>query len=72
MSKESNFDKMKILGEGIHSVVFEGVWGETRVAVKRIELFHKSNNDREEEVLRRLNHPNIVKLFDSQNDMAFR
>ncbi|XP_046439564.1 serine/threonine-protein kinase GE16371-like isoform X2 [Daphnia pulex] len=72
MSKESNFDRMKILGEGSHSVVFEGVWGETRVAVKRIELFHKSNNDREEEVLRRLNHPNIVKLFDSQNDAAFR
>jgi hypothetical protein len=72
MFKKSYFDGTKILGEGRYSVIFEGVWGETRVAIKRIELLHKSDNHREEQVLWRLTHPNIVKLLALQEDCYFR
>ena len=42
------------------------------VAVKRIQLAHIKSRDGEEEALRQLDHPNIMKLFHVESDEHFR
>ena len=65
------FDRKKRIGEGAFGTVFEGVWFNTKVAIKRVGL-RDTNIIREEFSLFGLDHPNVVKLFHFENDDDFR
>jgi serine/threonine-protein kinase/endoribonuclease IRE1 len=60
------------LGEGSYGIVYEDIWNGSKVAVKRIQLFHTTNNEREEEALKKLDHPYVVKLLHVENDECFK
>jgi serine/threonine protein kinase len=62
----------KILGEGGYGTVYEGVWRKKPVAIKRIHLSDKVSNKREEEALKKLDHPNVIKLLYVGSDSDFR
>jgi serine/threonine-protein kinase/endoribonuclease IRE1 len=62
----------KILGEGGYGTVYEGVWRKKPVAIKRIHLLDIASIEREEEALRKLDHPNVIRLLHVQNDSTFR
>ena len=53
-------------------MVFYGFWGSTAVAVKRIQLFQVKWKEEEEQALRNLKHPNVIKMFHAENDADFR
>ncbi|EFX65544.1 hypothetical protein DAPPUDRAFT_117153 [Daphnia pulex] len=63
----------RVLGKGGYATVFEGVWGVNRrpVAVKRVFL-HAEGTRQEEEALRKLDHPNVVKLFHAESGIVLR
>jgi hypothetical protein len=63
----------KILEMGGNGIIFEGVWGTTRipVAIKRMQLVHVLGKKQEESWLN-LSHDNVVKLFHAENDSKFR
>ena len=61
----------KLLGSGGFALVYDGFY-RLPVAVKRVQLEHVSKNPNEEESLRKLNHPNIIKLFHAESDSNFR
>ena len=65
-------DKEKVLGTGGQGLVLHGFWGSTPVAVKRIQLFHVKCKEEEEQALRNLKHPNVIKMFHAENDADFR
>jgi hypothetical protein len=65
-------DKGKILGEGAYGIVFEGTFGEQQVAVKRIQTAYIVSNEKEEAALKKLDHPNVIKLFHICSDEEFR
>ena len=65
-------DKEKVLGTGGQGMVLHGFWGSTPVAVKRIQLFHVECKEEEEQALRNLKHPNVIKMFHAENDADFR
>ena len=65
-------DKEKVLGTGGQGLVLHGFWGSTPVAVKRIQLFHVDCKEEEEQALRNLKHPNVIKMFHAENDADFR
>uniref|UniRef100_A0A0N8D375 non-specific serine/threonine protein kinase n=1 Tax=Daphnia magna TaxID=35525 RepID=A0A0N8D375_9CRUS len=64
------FNRDAKLGEGAYGLVFRGEFEGRQVAVKRV-LLNKINKT-EEECLRKLKHPNIIKLFHSESDNDFR
>jgi serine/threonine protein kinase len=66
------FDRRKILGEGGFSTVYEGAWGETKVAVKRILVGDAASNEQEEKVLKMLHHTNVIKLYDVVEHRDFK
>jgi serine/threonine protein kinase len=66
------FDRQKVLGVGGFGTVYEGIWGETRVAVKRIFKGDAASNEQEEMALKMLHHTNVIKLFHVQEDQDFR
>jgi serine/threonine protein kinase len=66
------FDRQKVLGKGGFATVYEGVWGETKVAVKRILIGDAASNEQEEKALKMLDHTNVIKLFDMEEDQDFR
>lgn len=75
MSTVKKFEIEQLLGEGAFAKVFKDVWRETPVAVKRILLLDVSNvseNSREEAALKKLDHPNVVKLFHVESDSVYR
>ena len=78
INNKLKLDRSSVLGEGGFGVVCEGSWVnqngvEIKVAVKRLELLKLKKSDRhEEENLKKLNHANVVKLFDVQDDRDFR
>jgi hypothetical protein len=45
------FDRNKVLGKGGFADVYEGVWGETKVAVKQILIKDAASNEQEEKAL---------------------
>ena len=49
MSTVKDLSSNKILGKGGFGTVFEGVWCEKLVAIKRIPLSDIASNEREEE-----------------------
>ena len=66
------FDRSKILGTGYFGIVFEGLLGETKVAVKRIPIHHAATNQQEEKALKTLDHINVNKLFHVEEDQDFK
>ena len=72
MSNLRDLDKNKLLGQGAFGKVFEAVWCAKPVAIKRIALSDITSNQREEEALQRLDHPNVIKLLHVENDPMFR
>ena len=67
-----HFDNENKLGEGSYGAVFKGVFNKKPAAVKRIQLIHAASNNQEEEALKRLDHPNVIKLFKIRSDANFR
>ena len=65
------FDREKILGQGRYGTVFEGVWLNTKVAIKRVGL-REANAIKEGFSLFGLDHRNVVKLLHVENDDDFR
>jgi serine/threonine protein kinase len=72
VSLSLKYYKKAILGEGAYGIVYEGTWMNRKVAVKRIPKEKVQNNKGGEEALQTLNHPNVVKLYDVENDNNFR
>ena len=71
--KEIKFDNKEILGLGGYGQVFKGEWNNRLVAVKRINLSKVVGHKQEEEItLKRLDHPNIIKLFRVESDNTFK
>ena len=64
-------DNKIILGQGAYGIVYEDTWNGRKVAVKRIQLF-ETTSKREEEALKKLDHPNVVKLFHVDKDKDFK
>ncbi|XP_045023474.1 uncharacterized protein LOC116917140 [Daphnia magna] len=64
------FDRNAFLGRGGFGHVLKGKYGGREVAVKRVEL--RFVNKKEEEALRALDHPNVVKLLHCDSDEDFR
>ena len=58
----------KFLGRGSYGQVFEGKYNGKAVAVKRIAPRNLSQSDREIYIMRKLNHPNVIKLIHVEND----
>ncbi|KZS11442.1 Uncharacterized protein APZ42_024210 [Daphnia magna] len=67
----TSYDGSVPLGQGGQGSVFPGEFEGREVAVKRVSMFRLRNNN-EEEALKQLNHPNIVKLFHSAEDANFK
>jgi hypothetical protein len=65
---EIQIDDKVPLGEVGHGSVFSGTFGESKVTVKKIQLID-THNENEENLMRNLNHPNIVKLFHIYRDI---
>jgi serine/threonine protein kinase len=66
------FDRQKVLGVGGFGTVYQGVWGETKVAVKRFLIGDAASNEQEEKALKMLDHPNVIKLFHVEEDQDFK
>jgi hypothetical protein len=66
------FDRQNVLGVGFSGTVYQGVWGETKVAVKRILIKDAATNEQEEKALKMLHHENVIKLFHVQEDLDFK
>jgi predicted Ser/Thr protein kinase len=71
VSLSIKLEKSVILEKGTYGTVFEGEWNGKKVAVKRIEKTECENN-KEEEALQKLDHPNVVKLYHVESDRNFR
>ena len=71
MSTVKDLGQKKILGEGRYGIVFEGVWSDKPVVIKRIQLLHIASNQRDE-ALQKLDHPNVIKLLHVESDSTFR
>ena len=71
-----SFDRLNVLGKGNFGVVFDGVWNGQRVAVKRINLIDqeisKNGDESPEEVLKNLDHCNVIKLLHVDSDDDFK
>ena len=67
-----HFDNENKLGEGSFGAVFKGVFNKKPAAVKRIQLFQVKWKEEEEQALRNLKHPNVIKMFHAENDADFR
>lgn len=66
-------DVNKILGRGGYGKVFQGQWKSEQVAVKRIDLSKVVDQKQvEEQILAKLDHPNVIKLLHVESDMYFR
>ncbi len=64
------FNSKDILGEGGFGSVFRGTFDGREVAVKRVVM--TKVNDNEENVLKQLDHPNVIKFFHSESDENFK
>lgn len=74
---EFKLDRSSVLGKGRSSIVFRGTLSGNPVAVKRIlSLDANAQLDRDGvriiSALTKLNHPNVLKLLDADEDDDFR
>jgi hypothetical protein len=65
-------NREKILGKGKYGIVYEGVWGETKVAVKRIPIDNAASSKGELNMQIAFDHENVVKLFHVEEDEDFK
>jgi hypothetical protein len=65
-------NREKILGKGKYGIVYEGVWGETKVAVKRIPIDNAASSKGELNMQIAFDHENVVKLFHVEEDDDFK
>jgi serine/threonine protein kinase len=70
-SEDGVVDFNGILGKGGFAIVYKGALKGMPVAVKRIENDRLENN-REENALIQLNHPNVIQLFHIKSGDIFR
>ncbi|XP_045027711.1 probable serine/threonine-protein kinase irlB [Daphnia magna] len=68
--KKITFERNATLGKGAYGYVFRGKFEGIQVAVKRV-LLDGNIKRNEEECLKKLKHPNIIKLFHSESDDDF-
>ncbi|KAI9561068.1 hypothetical protein GHT06_012024 [Daphnia sinensis] len=71
------YDKENVLGRGFSAQVFSGTFNGKQVAVKRIEKSMGMNLDEaaqklEEDTMKNLDHPNVLKLLHVQDDDDFK
>lgn len=73
-NKKLTIHRDKDLGRGGFGSVYLGTWKKenqlVNVAVKRVLL--NDSNQHEENNLKKLNHPNVVKLLDVLEDLDFK
>ncbi|XP_046634043.1 serine/threonine-protein kinase/endoribonuclease IRE1-like [Daphnia pulicaria] len=74
----------KLLGKGAFGIVYEGKWNGVKVAIKRIDKTEFLASDgsitnattagqrSEEEVMKKLDHPNVLKLLHVEIDKNFK
>ena len=73
-----SIDRKTVLGKGGYSVVYEGKYGDTPIAVKRIVLDQiRSSNEvaptlQEINNQQKLNHENVLKIHAVEEDDDFR
>lgn len=66
------YDKNDLLGEGTFGKVFLGDYNGLKVAVKRVQVTRDKSYLTEEEALKKLDHPNVIKLLYCESDPDFR
>ncbi len=64
------FDLKNKLGEGGYGIVCKGSWDGKTVAIKQIKLDQCCKQ--EEEAMKKLEHPNVVKFFHAESEENFR
>lgn len=69
--RKVTYDRNRLLGKGGYGAVFLGMLNGKEVAVKRIE-HHNRSDDKEEKALRILDHPNVIKIFATEDNDDFR
>ena len=62
------YEKKKLLGQGGFGQVYLGEYNGTNVAVKRVLVTSAESYLNEEEALKKLDHPNVIKLLYSDSD----
>ncbi len=67
-----HIETSKVLGKGGFSYVFEGSYHKEIVAIKRVLLENVESTKHEEEAMKKLDHPNVIKLLHTQDDSHFR
>lgn len=72
MNSPITIDKSAILGMGSYSTVFIGTFNGEQVAVKRIPLYRVEPEERKVEIIKLLNHNNVVRFLGVDNDEFFR
>jgi len=70
-NEKITYDRTRLLGKGGYGAVFVGMFNGKEVAVKRIEHYNRCD-DKEEKVLKILDHPNVVKLLGTDENDDFR
>lgn len=66
-------DSRQILGRGLYGTVFRGIYEDRPVAVKRIQKIDLEDaNFREEKALKKLRHPNVIRLVQIEEDDIFK
>ncbi|KZR97094.1 Uncharacterized protein APZ42_008228 [Daphnia magna] len=76
-NRHMNFNQNEVLGEGCSALVFKGTFIGKEVAVKRILRIVGNNLDeaaqrKEEETMKILDHQNVLKLIEVENDTNFK
>ncbi len=64
------YNRQKILGRGHFGTVFDGTFGGTKVAVKRIQLF--DCKPQEESTMGKFEHENVLKLIHVEENEDFK
>lgn len=65
-----NYNRDKVLGRGIFGVVFEGTFGNMKVAVKRIQLL--DCKPQEESTMGEFEHENVLRLIHVEKNDDFK
>lgn len=71
--KEIEYADDKLLGEGWFGAVYKGRCSsyQGEIAVKKVKIDYIDQETKEDE-LKNLNHPNVVRLFDTASDNSYR